>query len=96
MVSPLQLFVVDSKCIMTSIAPEIRQSPKDGGSDKRVDIDIDIDIDIEKGPQIFALRAANRVFDQVVASFFFEKPSQLPAVGSSWTFLSDLDKNAVP
>jgi hypothetical protein len=41
MVSPLQLFVVDSKYIMTSIAPKIRQSPKDGGSDKRVDVDID-------------------------------------------------------
>ena len=78
---------------MTSIAPKIRQSPEDGGADKHVDIDIDIDI--EKGPQIFDLRAANRVLDQVVASFFFEKPSQLP-VRSSWTFISDLDKNAVP
>ena len=58
-VSPLQLFVVDSKYIMTSIAPKIRQRPKDGGSDKRVDVDIDIDIDINKGPQIFDLRAAN-------------------------------------
>jgi hypothetical protein len=64
---------------------------KDRSSEQRIG-----QLIIDKEPQIFDLPAANRVLDQVVESFFFEKPSKLAAVRSCWTFLSDLANNAVP